>query len=187
MAPLCSGLGVLAYGIFNSLRGRPAAYQPWRGVLFAAVGGFLGSRLGRLYADTAAELNEQYGGTARLPSWMHGQLTTEQLRALLPVAHGTGKGGGVAAQIQPCERVCCGWRRPAGRGAAEAAAGGSGRSVGTRRGFTAHAPTASRLTYPAPAPPPPLPLSRRATARKRGRAAARCRRRLARTSSSVVW
>ena len=61
----------------------------------------------------------------------------------------------MAAQIQPCERVCCGWRRPAGRGAAEAAAGGSGRSVGTRRGFTAHAPTASRLTYPAPSPPPP--------------------------------
>ena len=83
MAPLCAGLGLLSYGIFNSLRGRPAAYQPWRGAVFTLVGAYLGGRLGRLYADTAAELNVQYGGTARLPSWMHGQLTAEQLRELV--------------------------------------------------------------------------------------------------------
>ena len=33
-----------------------------------------GAWLARLYADTAAELNVQYSGTARLPSWAQAEL-----------------------------------------------------------------------------------------------------------------
>ena len=48
--------------------------QPWRGVALALAGGMAGAWLARLYADTAAELNVQYSGTARLPSWAQAEL-----------------------------------------------------------------------------------------------------------------
>ena len=48
--------------------------QPWRGAALALAGGMAGAWLARLYADTAAELNVQYSGTARLPSWAQAEL-----------------------------------------------------------------------------------------------------------------
>ena len=48
--------------------------QPWRGAALALAGGVAGAWLARLYADTAAELNVQYSGTARLPSWAQAEL-----------------------------------------------------------------------------------------------------------------
>lgn len=81
MGPLCAGLGVLSHGVFNSLRRRPALYQPWWHVLLGAGGLYFGHWLGKLYDDTGDELNRQYAGSARLPSWMHGRLNPEELEA----------------------------------------------------------------------------------------------------------
>jgi hypothetical protein len=82
LAPLCGGLGATAMGIYNQLRRRPLMYQPWWHVISAVTGWSIGNWLGRLYDDTSDELNRQWAGVGRLPSWMHGKLSEDELREL---------------------------------------------------------------------------------------------------------
>lgn len=84
MAPLCAVLGATSHGLFNSLRRRPAMYQPWWHVILGTVGWLGGDYLGRLYDSTGDELNRQYQSVGRLPSWMHGKLSEEELSEFPP-------------------------------------------------------------------------------------------------------
>ena len=73
------GLGLLAHGMFNRLRRRPVGYQPWYFLINAAVGGALLHYTARVYDDITDTMETRFSGFARLPSWMHDQLTPEQL------------------------------------------------------------------------------------------------------------
>ncbi len=79
MAPLCSVLGMVSHGLYNSLRRRPALYQPWWHAILGVVGWSVGGYLGKLYDDTSDELNRQYRTVGRLPSWMHSRLSEDEL------------------------------------------------------------------------------------------------------------
>jgi hypothetical protein len=76
---LGAGLGCLAHGMFNSARKRPVSYQPWYFVINAVAGGALLYYTARMYDDITETMDKHYSGFSRLPSWLHDQLTPEQL------------------------------------------------------------------------------------------------------------
>jgi hypothetical protein len=79
MTMLGAGLGCLAHGMFNSARKRPVSYQPWYFVINAVAGGALLYYTARMYDDITETMDKHYSGFSRLPSWLHDQLTPEQL------------------------------------------------------------------------------------------------------------
>lgn len=53
--------------------------EPWWHVIIGAAGAYAFYRLASTYDDTTDALNKLYSSSARLPSWMHSQLSQEQL------------------------------------------------------------------------------------------------------------
>lgn len=79
MTTLGVGLGVLVHGMFNRARKRPAGYQPWYFVINGVVGGALLYYTARVYDDVTDTMDKRYSGYARVPGWLHDQLSPAQL------------------------------------------------------------------------------------------------------------